>query len=755
MNIHAFTSFLIAPLRPQCEPGKRRYAILLSWILPLFIGGLLVSQLCLLWTPRLVLAEEPETITVTERKDYPDGLRIPQWNGSNGAFLYCGDELNKRGANYGDTLTVMNPRDYHDLRTADGLHNGSYSEYQLKALDYILYHGARGDRSESPVYGIPADWRAREVTQFAIWGLLRGDPHLITTVLPEPGMSVAAKRLCRDALAYADAGGGGPEEGSAKLLVPPAGRQVLLFMTTKADAPKGQLKLKKRSSLPHTLFQENELYSLEKAVYGIFSDKDCSAKVCEILTDSAGETNAVELPEGTYYIKEITPPAGHELNLNVSTVTVSSGAVSEVCCEDIPYGRHGLTIKKEDAELQSGSQGNASLKGAEFTVSYYANTNGTTEGEPQASWVFSTDEKGVAEFSEASKVGGDELPTRDGTSWLPLGTYTIQETKAPSGYTLPSNPVAVCVLSLDSAVPTWKQLSDAGIASDISSLTFKDTVKLGGIHITKQAHDPLYTDLHAPEVTQTPSLAEAEIAVINSSNHAILYQGIWIEPNTAVTTITTNDAGSAQIDGLPFGSYTLKEVKAPDGFALNTDWNPTVSVSENQVVVEAPVLVDARLCMATELATLDNSHEAVDEKDIELIDHISYEGLTPGQEYRANVTLYPAGQDPSPENKVASAHLDFTPEKAEGTVNVPITLSNDNLPDAVTAHDEIAHNGTKVASHTDKHSKSQTVHIVKRKSSSKKETLPHTGTENFTIPVLALSGAGLLLFAFVSGRRLR
>lgn len=144
MNIHAFTSFLIAPLRPQCELGKRRYAILLSWILPLFIGSLLVSQLCLLWTPRLVLAEEPETITVTERKDYPDGLRIPQWNGSNGAFLYCGDELNKRGANYGDTLTVMNPRDYHGLRTADGLHNGSYSEYQLKALDYILYHGAGG-----------------------------------------------------------------------------------------------------------------------------------------------------------------------------------------------------------------------------------------------------------------------------------------------------------------------------------------------------------------------------------------------------------------------------------------------------------------------------------------------------------------------------------------------------------------------------------------------------------------------------------
>ena len=50
--------------------------------------------------------------------------------GSNGAFLYCGDELNKTGAQYGDTLAVMNPEDYHSLRTADGANNGSYSERQ-------------------------------------------------------------------------------------------------------------------------------------------------------------------------------------------------------------------------------------------------------------------------------------------------------------------------------------------------------------------------------------------------------------------------------------------------------------------------------------------------------------------------------------------------------------------------------------------------------------------------------------------------
>ena len=177
-----------------------------------------------------------------------------------------------------------------------------------------------------------------------------------------------------------------------------------------------------------------------------------------------------------------------------------------------------------------------------------------------------------------------------------------------------------------------------------------------------------------------------------------------------------------------------------------------VSVSEDQTVVEAPPLVDNRICMATELATLDNTHEATAEKEIKLVDHVSYEGLTPGQEYEINVDLHPAGQDPSPENKLSSARATFTPEKSEGTVDVPITLSGDNLPDAVTAHDTITQHGTNVTSHTDKHSKSQTVYITKPKKTVKKEIIPHTGNESFTIPVIACSGTGLILFAFVSSK---
>ena len=134
--------------------------------------------------------------------------------------------------------------------------------------------------------------------------------------------------------------------------------------------------------------------------------------------------------------------------------------------------------------------------------------------------------------------------------------------------------------------------------------------------------------------------------------------------------------------------------------------------------------------MATELATLDNTHEATADKEIKLVDHVSYEGLTPGQEYEINVDLHPAGQDPSSENKLSSARATFTPEKSEGTVDVPITLSGDNLPDAVTAHDTITQNGTTVTSHTDKHSKSLN---LKRPSRKKSSPIPETRVSPFPL----------------------
>ena len=134
-------------------------------------------------------------------------------------------------------------------------------------------------------------------------------------------------------------------------------------MATKTEAPKGQLKIKKHSALSQNIFKEKALYSLDKAVYGIFSDKECSTKICEVVTNGVGETDNAELPEGTYYVKEIHPPLGHMLDPAIHEVTVVGNTAVELPCEDVPHGAAELTLKKEDMELQSGPQGSATLKG--------------------------------------------------------------------------------------------------------------------------------------------------------------------------------------------------------------------------------------------------------------------------------------------------------------------------------------------------------------------------------------------------------
>ena len=77
--------------------------------------------------------------------------------------------------------------------------------------------------------------------------------------------------------------------------------------------------------------------------------------------------------------------------------------------------------------------------GAEFTVRFYAGqyTKDNLSAQATRTWVFKTNEDGVAVFKQSYLVSGDELWTNsNGVPTLPLGTVSIQETKAPTGYLL-------------------------------------------------------------------------------------------------------------------------------------------------------------------------------------------------------------------------------------------------------------------------------------------------------------------------------
>ncbi len=100
-------------------------------------------------------------------------------------------------------------------------------------------------------------------------------------------------------------------------------------------------------------------------------------------------------------------------------------------------------VDKETGEVSS--LGKGTLAGAEYTVHFYAGQydENNLPSVATRTWVFKTDAKGKTGFGRAQDdpktyfVSGDEFYTdTNGHYTLPLGTVSIQETKAPTGYML-------------------------------------------------------------------------------------------------------------------------------------------------------------------------------------------------------------------------------------------------------------------------------------------------------------------------------
>ena len=140
-------------------------------------------------------------------------------------------------------------------------------------------------------------------------------------------------------------------------------------------------------------------------------------------------------------------------------------------------------LQKLDADVKDAiPQGAASLKDAEFTVKFYTAISDTDPAaggsEPARTWVFRTGEDGKISFTEEYKVSGDAFYyASDGkTLCVPLGTVTIQETKAPAGYQLNDT---VFVLPISSS--GTEETVSAYQAPDVP-----DAVIRGGVKVQKR-----------------------------------------------------------------------------------------------------------------------------------------------------------------------------------------------------------------------------------------------------------------------------
>ena len=338
----------------------------------------------------------------------------------------------------------------------------------------------------------------------------------------------------------------------------------------------GKLSIHKSSANPG-ITDGNDCYSLEGAEFTVYNAAGQSMGV--LRTNANGDTNTLELPEGTYTVRETKPPKGY-LPAPDQQITVRGGQQTNTQVSDKPSGDPMVMVvgkydgEKEYSELQGNMpQGSASLEGAEFTIEYFDTVDFDSYDaikkagvKPTRSWVVHTDKDGYAELSDDYLVSGDEIyHDTSGNVTIPRGSVAIYESKAPEGYKLNSK-------------VNFQKIQETPLTgvTTFNMPEVPESVKRGGVSVQKLDS----------ETGKTPqggaSLEGIAFSIINDNENTVKVDGKTYAKGETVKVITTDAKGFATTgaDTLPYGDYIIRETKT-NGSYLNTSAEMRVQVRED------------------------------------------------------------------------------------------------------------------------------------------------------------------------------
>ena len=359
----------------------------------------------------------------------------------------------------------------------------------------------------------------------------------------------------------------------------------------------GNAKLQKTSSNT-SITDSNGNYSIAGATYGVFSDKDCTKQLATLTTDENGNTDVVEVTADTVYIKELSAPAGYKVDTNIYSLKVEAGKTATLNVSDTPKVTDTLIeLFKIDMETQKDNpQGNASLAGAEFTWKYYTGfyNKDNLPAEATRTWVTKTiaetDSDGtihyVTKLADAYKVSGDSFYMQDGKAVLPLGTLTVEETKAPNGYLLDGAYMQAGDKSEQIKGLYVTQITEDGdlaVLTGSNQFSVSDKVIRGGVKIQKR---DLETGDTKPQGSAT--LKDTAFDIISLNDNAVLVEGKLYKKNEVVKTIHTDIEGvaSTSADLLPYGKFRIVESEAPNGYLTDGAKPIDFAITENGKIVD-------------------------------------------------------------------------------------------------------------------------------------------------------------------------
>ena len=429
--------------------------------------------------------------------------------------------------------------------------------------------------------------------------------------------------------------------------------------------PTGTVSLSKTSANTG-ITSGNSCYSLAGAVYGIYSDAGCSAQVTTLTTDAGGNAAAVSLNAGTYYYKELTAPAGYALDSSVQSFTVTDGQNTALSVSDTPTNDPAMiTLNKVDSETGDMVQGGASLAGAQFTVNYYDGyyNNSNLPANPTRSWIIQTKEittKGGnkvyrAVLSNDYFVAGDALYSASGINTLPLGTISIEETKAPEGYSLEGAYLQVGGTGTKITGKYVAQITQSGNLAQLKGgNTFKvsDKIKRGDFKLTKIDTDNQNRMSDIPFRVTCKGTGESHIiktdengyfssesswnAHSKNTNGGGAYDGLWF----------SSADGSAKVDdsvgAMPYGDYTLEELSC-DNNRGKILYKGEFSIRRDKVTVDIGTIEnhsEPTPVITTQASDAKTQYQIIKPSaDTDIIDKVTITDTMAGRDYTITGTL--------------------------------------------------------------------------------------------------------------------
>ena len=216
----------------------------------------------------------------------------------------------------------------------------------------------------------------------------------------------------------------------------------VVFRGVRSD---GFMELSLESALPE-ITEENSLYSFEGCSFTVI-DKATGKATGNLIFEDDSCTCRIELPEGSYQIKQDKTSPSYELSGESFDISINSGSTSSIDLPLVPvYVKGGPVIILKDRDSGLIPQGGGDFSKASFAVDYYPyyiDSNEELSSRALASLNIYTAEKYgdnsdlccfKADFYESFVASGNFTFSPEGIPLLPLGTYVFSFGDIPEGY---------------------------------------------------------------------------------------------------------------------------------------------------------------------------------------------------------------------------------------------------------------------------------------------------------------------------------